>query len=135
MLAVLGVGFLAGFGTDRFILGADDQPSPSPPPSTSAPASPTAADSAAAQDGPPDATGSPAPADPAPAGPQGARAYLARPADEGLPVEQERDVILVLGRAVCLAPPSQRADDGSAGDHVAARCTGALTSMNHVASR
>ena len=118
LLIALGIGFLAGMGTDRFLLGdADDRTSTSS--ATTGPSPTSAPGSAPPQDQPPDATAIPAPADPAPPGPQGAEAYLARLADDGLPVEQHRETILVLGRVVCEAPPSERADEEAVADRVA----------------
>ena len=121
LLIALSVGFLAGMGTDRYLLaGAADQTSASTPPSTSAPSSITAPRSASPQEQPLDATATPAGPDPAPPGPQGVEAYLARLADDGLPVEQHRDVIVVLGRVVCEATPSERADYEATTDRVTA---------------
>lgn len=120
MLIALGVGFLAGLGTERFLLaGAGDETSASTPSPTSAPSSITTPDPSP-QNQSPAATASPAGPDPAPPGPQGAEAYLARLADNGLPVEQHRDVMLVLGRVVCQATPSERADYQATADRVSA---------------
>ncbi len=120
MLIALSTGFLVGMITDRYVLGgADDETSASTSSSTSAPSSITAPGSGSAADRPAEATASQAHPDPAPPGPQGAQAYLARLADDGLPVEQHRDVILVLGRVVCEAPPSERANDETTAGRVA----------------
>lgn len=120
LLIALGIGFLGGMGTDRFLLGdADEMTSTSTPSSTTGPSPTTAPGSAPPQDQPLAATASPAPADPVPPGPQGAQAYLARLADQGLPVEQHRETILVLGRVVCEAPPSERGDHKAVADRVA----------------
>lgn len=120
MLIALFGGFLAGMGTDRYLSAVSaDETSASLPPSTSAPSSVAPPGSASPQERPSDATARPAGPDPAPPGPQGAEAYLARLADDGLPVEQHRDVFLVLGRVVCEATPSERADYEATTDRVA----------------
>ena len=120
VLIALGVGFLSGVGTGLFLLGGgDDETSASTPSATSAPSSMTVPSSAPPQDQPPQATGTPAPADPAPPGPQGSEAYLARLADSGLPVDEHGEVILVLGRVVCETPPAERGNPATA-DRVAA---------------
>lgn len=121
MLIAVGVGFLAGMGTDRYLLaGAADETSAATPPPTSAPSYITPPGSASPQEESPDATAIPAGPDPAPPGPQGAEAYLAGLADAGLPVEQHRDVILVLGRVVCEVTPSERADYVATTDRITA---------------
>lgn len=117
VLIALVVGFLAGFATDRYLVGDADAGQAAA--SSAAPSSGPASGSDPAQE-PPEATGSAAPADPAPVGPQGARAFLARLTDEGLPVKQHREAILVLGRVVCDAPPSELADEEASADRVAA---------------
>ena len=136
ILIALSAGFLGGLGTGRYLLAGGDggtsastsAPSSAPASGSTSTPSPTGASSSVTAPpgslspggGPPDATASPAPADPAPPGPQGAEAYLARLADNGLPVEQHRDVILVLGRVVCEATPSERADYQAMADRVIA---------------
>lgn len=128
LLIALGVGFLAGMGTDRYLAAdAADGTSASNPPVTSAPSTITAPGSASPQDPPLAATATPAGPDPAPPGPQGAEAYLARLGDDGLPVEQHRDVILVLGRVVCEATPSERANSEATADRVTAIAGGLLS--------
>lgn len=120
LLIALGIGFLAGMGTDRFLLDdAGNRTSTSTPESTTGPSPTTAPGSATPRGQPVDATASPAPADPAPPGPQGAEAYLARLADEGLPVAQHREAVLVLGRVVCALPPAERGDYEAVADRVA----------------
>ncbi len=66
----------------------------------------------------PYATGSPAPPDPAPPGAQGEDAFLAALDDAGLPVAEHEDAIVVLGRGLCQAPPSEQADPRAAGGRI-----------------
>ena len=116
-LIALVLGFLAGFFTDRYLQdGSDGERSAAT--ASAAPSSGPAVGTGSPEE-PPEATGSAAPADPAPVGPQGARAFLARLTDEGLPVEQHREAILVLGRVVCDAPPSEQADEEASAARVA----------------
>lgn len=117
-LIALALGFLGGFLTDRYLLDSADGEG-SAATSSAAPSSGPAGGTSSSQE-PPEATGSAAPADPAPVGPQGARAFLARLTDEGLPVQQHREAILVLGRVVCDAPPSEQADEEASAARVAA---------------
>ena len=106
----LSAAFVGGMITDQHVGRDVASGIPASAPTSSAPAPTTAPDSSPTEDRPPDATASSAHPDPDPPGPQGSAAYLARLQDDGLPVPQHRDVILVLGRMVCQAPPPERAD-------------------------
>jgi hypothetical protein len=128
LLIALGLGLLGGIATDRFLLGGADSGTSAPtPPAPREPAFTTAPSSASPQDQPPAPTAGPAHPDPEPPGPQGSEAYLARLANEGLPVAQHRDVILVLGRVVCEAPPADPAATQAAADRVATAAGDLLT--------
>jgi hypothetical protein len=120
LFLAVGAAFLGGMATDRFLTGdpasgaSASSPGSGAPaskaPASKAPASATAPGSSSPVDRPPDATATSAHPDPDPPGPQGSDAFFARLGDEGLPVDQHREAILVLGRMVCQAPPSDRAN-------------------------
>jgi hypothetical protein len=116
----LGAAFVGGMITDRSLGGGTAGRTPAAAPTSPAPASVTVPGSSSPDDRPPAATVTPAHPDPDAPGPQGSAAYLARLQDDGLPVPEHRDVVLVLGRIVCQAPPPERADTAAMATRVSA---------------